>query len=206
MKILKLTALVAGVLAAMFVLGGLMLSRVWRVERTTIIVAPPEAIYPRLASFKRWTEWVSTGGELNPEVENTYSGPEQGAGATWSFKAPKQARRTLKITRAEPQAGVWLEETIEGDPSPTQGAITLAVESTGTRVTWTDEGTLAPVMGGYRRRLVEQVVGEQFQLALERLKKKVEQEVAAPAAEPAAGADAGEVQSADAGSPADGGP
>src|SRR4051794_21865841 len=137
MRIVKLIGLFVGVLVALFVLGGLMLPRVWRVERTTIINAPPEAIYPRVASFKRWQDWALHS-EADPNVENTYSGPEEGPGATWSWKGPKMGQGTMTITRAEPKAGIWVDEKIEGDNSNAHGSLTFEAESTGTRVTWLD--------------------------------------------------------------------
>ena len=204
MRILKLVAITVGVLIGLFVVGGLMLPHEWHVERTTVISAPPQAIYRRVANLKRWPEWTQGKGvELNPEVKNVYSGPDEGVGAAWEWQAPKRPAQSMIVTRAEPERGVWFDEKIEGELK-SHSAITFSPEESGTRVIWMNEGTLPLIRGGYQRRAVEQLLSEQFQGALERLKKVTEEDVqAAPGAGAAQGTDAG--QGVDGGNGAEGG-
>ena len=63
-----------------------MATSTFRVERSTTIDAPPEAVYPHLADFHRWTSWSPWEG-LDPDMSRTYSGPDAGVGAVYAGPA-----------------------------------------------------------------------------------------------------------------------
>ena len=55
------------------------------------------------------------------------------------------------------------------------GRIAFAADGSGTRVTWTDDGTL-PIMGGYFRGFIEKMLSKNFEKGLEGLKALVERQ------------------------------
>jgi Polyketide cyclase / dehydrase and lipid transport len=173
-KALKLAALGLLGVVVLLVLVGLFLPRQWRVERAIVIQAQPARIHPLLANLRRWQDWAAWNKEMDPEVKYEFAGPEEGAGASWSWQGPKMGRGRMVVTRAEADKGLWVDEAIESDEINAQGALTYAPEGTGTRVTWTDTGTLPPVIGGYFVGQINDMLGGHFQVGLERLKALAE--------------------------------
>ena len=56
----------------------------WKVERSIVINAAPEKIYPLIASFNTgWPKWSAFDAAF-PDLAYTASGPEEGVGATRS--------------------------------------------------------------------------------------------------------------------------
>jgi hypothetical protein len=162
------------VLAASFVVVGLLLPRTWHVERSVVIAAPPERIHPFVSTLKRWQEWSVWTKEMDPQVRHGYSGPEEGAGAEWSWLGPKMGRGHLKIADSSPAIGVLIDEAIESDEINAHARFVYAPDGGGTKVTWTDEGRLPPVLGGYFRGSIETMLGGHFETGLQKLKRLVE--------------------------------
>ena len=57
----------------------------FRVERTVVIKAPPEKIYPLINDFRQWTHW-SPWEKIDPDLKRTYRGNESGKGAIYEWK------------------------------------------------------------------------------------------------------------------------
>ncbi|MCA8915120.1 MAG: SRPBCC family protein [Planctomycetes bacterium] len=154
---------------------GLFLPDHWEAESVQIIDAPAEQLLPRIASFKEWENWATFEmRKADPSLDVTYSGPESGAGATFSWTGERMGNGRLTITKVEEQT-VWYESAIQSDNVNGQGWIKLEHTSEGTRVTWHDEGKLPAVYGGYFAAMVEQNLKTQFSAALAKLKEVSEQ-------------------------------
>lgn len=153
---------------------GLWLPRGWRVEREVLIDAPPERVYALLFDLKRWQEWSVWTRAMDPLLRNTYEGPQEGVGAKWLWLGPQMGRGRLVITAADPAKGLELEQAIESDTVNSHASLRFTVEGGKTRVTWTDEGTLPPLVGGLFRGTVEQKLSVHLATSLERLKSLLE--------------------------------
>ena len=76
----------------------------FRVERSTVIPAPAEAIYPLVENFHEWTKW-SPWESIDPTMERSYHGPATGVGAKYAWKGKgKAGAGTMEITDATPAA------------------------------------------------------------------------------------------------------
>jgi hypothetical protein len=183
-----LKKLALGLVAALVLLVavGLALPRRWRVERSVLIAAPSAIIHPFLSELRRWQEWAPWNKELDPAVRNTFEGPEEGVGAKWSWLGPKMGRGRMVIVAADPAVGLTIDEAIESDEINARTVFTYTPVGDATRVTWTDEGTLPPVMGAYFRGMVEDLLGEHFERGLGRLKELAEARAAAARPPPSA--------------------
>jgi hypothetical protein len=117
-------------------------------------------------------------------VRFTYEGPESGVGARWSWLGPKMGNGRSEITFADPRRGIRVDEAIESAQVNAHGAILLEDTGAGTRVTWTDDGTLPPILGGFFRAMVNERLTHNFEAGLARLKAVVE--ALPPAPPPAA--------------------
>ena len=58
MKVLKWLLIVVLALAAILVVGGMLMSPRFTVSRGVVIDAPPEKIFPLLADPREWTRWT----------------------------------------------------------------------------------------------------------------------------------------------------
>lgn len=186
--------LVAAVGLALLV--GLALPRRWSVERSVLIDAPPALIHPFLFDLRRWQEWSVWTRELDPQVRHTFEGPPDGVGARWLWLGPAMGRGQLEIVQSDPMIGVELDEAIESEVVNAHASIRYTPEGAGTRLTWSDQGTLPPVVGGFFKGLVEAQLGQSLTTGLTRLKALVEAlprpvEILEPGAAPEA-ADAGQ--------------
>lgn len=190
MKLLRKIALALLALVALFVVVGLVLPRRWHVERSVVIHAPPEQIFPLIASPMKWQEWSVWTRAMDPLVKYSYAGVDEGAGAEWSWIGPKMGRGKMRIVASDPKTGVQIDEAIESEQVNAHASFSFSPDGAGTRVVWLDEGTLPPVMGGYFRGMIEKMLGENFEAGLRKLKGVVEAQppmavpVVPPPAEP----------------------
>jgi hypothetical protein len=164
-------ALVAVVLIALAV--GLALPREWKVERQVLIHGPAGRIHPLLIDLRRWQDWSVWTHAMDPALRNTYEGPRDGVGAKWLWLGPKMGRGRIEIAAFDP-GRLDLDEAIESDVVNAHASITFTAEGEETRVTWRDEGTLPPVVGGFFRSTVEAGLNENFSASLLKLKSIVE--------------------------------
>lgn len=157
-----------------FAVGG-MLSPKWMVERSLMINAPAEKIYPYLANLKTgWPQWSAFDFE-DPAIQYTYSGSDEGVGAERSWISKKMGDGSQKITKADPKNGIEFELTMKGNPIPIQGRITLATLSNGTLVTWHDEGDMGEnILFRYLAKFMDKFMGKAFEKSLQTLKEKTE--------------------------------
>lgn len=171
---LKRVAQLLLVLVSVLGVVGLLLPRQWHVERSIRIDAPPERVLPFVANLKRWQDWAVWTKAMDPKVVNTWGGPDEGPGARWQWLGPVMGRGAMTVTAAD-LTGVSIDEAIEADQVNARGRLAFTPDGQGTRVTWTDDGTL-PVMGGYFRGMIEQMLGTNFEKGLEGLKALVERQ------------------------------
>lgn len=140
-KWLKRLGAVVVVLALVLVVGGWMLPSTFSVSRSVVIAAPADAVYARVASPKAWPQW-SVWNKRDPAMKITYTGPESGTGAGWSWVSASQGNGSMKMTAAEPGRRVAFELLFEDFGTASQGEITFAPEGGGTKVTWTMNGDM----------------------------------------------------------------
>lgn len=130
--LIGLAVLVVGVVTA-----ALLKSPDFRVERSLVIAAPAEKIFPWFDNHKKFNEW-NPWMKMDPEARNTYTGPESGVGAVASWEGKKVGKGSATITESRPNERIvermdWLE--------PMEGVSTVEFafkpEGEGrTKVTW----------------------------------------------------------------------
>ena len=191
MKVVGRIALgLLGLLVVVAVIGAL-LPRQWHVEARVTVHAPPDRIHPFLDDLRRWQEWAVWTKAMDPKVVNTYAGPDTGVGARWAWSGPTMGKGRMEIVASDPAKGLAVEEAIEADQVNARATFRYAVAGEDTTVTWVDEGTLPPIVGGYFRGMIEQLLTENFTKGLARLKSVVEALPPPPPPAPPAMEDAG---------------
>ncbi|MCC7442622.1 MAG: SRPBCC family protein [Bdellovibrionales bacterium] len=173
MKFLKGLGLAFGVLAVLFVIVGVALPRQWVAGAAVTVRAPAQRIYSRVGDFRKWEEWLVVKTD-DPERVVEFSESASGVGAWYKWSGPKSGRGQIWILKADPSRGIEYETAIESDERNGSGAILYTPTEGGFNITWTDTGTLPPIIGGYFKGTVNLALSEHFQKGLERMKAELE--------------------------------
>jgi len=113
----------------------------FHIERTATVAAPPEIVYARLDNFHSWPEW-SPWEKLDPNLKRSYSGPDSGPGASYSWVGnDKVGEGRMTILEATPASKVAMKlEFIKPFQATDTATFTLVPEGTSTKVTWSMDG------------------------------------------------------------------
>ena len=188
MKILKWIGIVAAVLIVLFVVVGLCLPGRYHVERSVVIDAQPEDIFPSINTLKEWPKWSAWTVEKYPDLKITYAGPESGVGAIDEFEGKSVGGHgKFEITKSDPPKGIEYSLDFDHGTYVSTGSFILEPTSGGTKVTWTIEGDLgfSPI-SRYFGLCMDGMMGPDFETGLANLKRKVEAEAKAAAEKSAA--------------------
>lgn len=175
MKIVQgIIAAVAG-LIVLFVVIGLLLPREATAERSTVIDAPPEAVFLVVNDISRFNEW-SPWADVDPTARYDFSGPASGVGARmeWTSDEPSAGTGAMEITESVPHERV--RKLLDfGDMGQATTEYRLEPADGGTRITWsihTDFGN-NPVARWYGL-FFDAMIGPDYEEGLENLKNLVE--------------------------------
>lgn len=148
----------------------------FRIERSIMIKAPADRIYPFIDDFRQWRAW-SPFEELDPALRRTYGGAERGVGATYAWDGSgKAGAGRMAIAEAEPARRVLIDlDFIKPFEAHNKAEFTIAPEGDGSRVTWAMYGPnplVAKVMQLFVS--VDSMVGGDFERGLASLKALAE--------------------------------
>jgi uncharacterized protein YndB with AHSA1/START domain len=144
----------------------------FRVQRTAVIQAPPERIYPLIEDFHRWTEW-SPYEKLDPTMKRGFAGAESGRGAvyTWEGNGKAGAGR-MEITEAQAPTLIRIAlDFTRPFRANNQTSFTLTPRDGGTEAVWAMDGANAfvtKVMGIFMN--MDELIGKDFAVGLANLK------------------------------------
>ena len=175
MKILKAILIRVVVLIVILTVVGFFLPGTYRVERSVTIIASSSEIYPYLNSLKKWPEWTAWTVTKYPDMKVSFAGPESGVGAVYRWDGKSSGQGTLKLTQSSATNGVFFDLSFEHDKYLSKGSILMELSDDGVEVIWTNEGDLGrnPV-NRYFGLFMDRMMGPDFQLGLENLKRKLE--------------------------------
>lgn len=174
MKVLKWLLVVVALLGAVFVGGGLLMPSNFHVQRSVEVVAPPERVYALIETPRAWTTWT-VWNQRDPAMKVTYSGPESGVGAAWSWNSETQGNGAMAFTAAEPGQLIAYTLTFPDWDSTSSGELRLAPAGNGTRVTWTMDGDMGDsLVGRWMGPFMDRMVGPDFEAGLANLKARAE--------------------------------
>ncbi len=85
MKVLKIVGVIVLLLAIVY----FMLPSSTHVERSTVINAQPDVIFVQMNSMRKFNVW-SPWADLDPDMEVTFEGAEEGVGSKMNRESEKQ--------------------------------------------------------------------------------------------------------------------
>jgi dienelactone hydrolase/uncharacterized protein YndB with AHSA1/START domain len=177
-KFLTIFAIVIVIL----VLGSFLLPAQTRVERSIIIEAPSETVYPYVANFSEFNKW-SPWAKRDPQTEYRFEGPATGVGAKmhWNSQDPQVGSGSQEIIAAEPPSRVQVALQFGEDMGPATASYILEPQpEASTKVTWSfdaDHGhnPLSRIFG----LMMDGWVGPDYEQGLDNLKQLVESQAVA---------------------------
>ena len=153
---------------------GLSRPKDFRVERSTVIAAPPEVVYGAIADYRRWEQW-SPWEDRDPNMKRTYAGPDSGVGASYEWDGDKNVGHgRQEIVDATPYAHIEMRlDFFRPFKGTNKVEFTLASKGSGTEVRWIMSGPLHFIVRilGFN---MDKMVGEDFAAGLASLKTLLE--------------------------------
>jgi len=148
----------------------------FRLQRSTVINAPPEQIFPYVNDFKNWLAW-SPYEKIDPNLRRTYGGAAQGHGAVYEWDGNNQAGQgRMEIIRSCPPSQVVIKlDFVKPFEAHNTAEFSLAGTGSTTTVTWAMYGPqpyMAKLMNVFG--MTERMVGPQFETGLADLKRVME--------------------------------
>ena len=175
MKALKTVILTVLSIPVLILSVSLFLPSSYRVERSLEMRAKPDAIFAQVSGLKNWTNWTAWTVAKHPDMEVSFSGPESGVGATYTWDGKSTGHGVLKLTRAEPDKGIGYDLAFDHGKYVSKGAIEYSPVGDGVRVTWSNEGELGwnPISRIFGL-LMDRMMGPDFEEGLRNLKQRLE--------------------------------
>jgi len=172
MKALKIIGIILLILVALFLVVALFLPSKTYMEESIVINKPASLVFKQVNNFKNWGPW-SPFQAADPEMVNTYEGPEQGMDATMRWTSKKNGDGYMTIIESVPYEKVI--STIDfGMPGATN-IFLLKEENGATKVTWgVNIPKLAYPMERYIGLLMPKMMGIMFNQGLVKMKEIVE--------------------------------
>lgn len=142
----------------------------FRWQRSTTIAAPPQAIHPLIADFRRWADW-SPYEKLDAEMKKTYGGAASGVGATYAWEGKKAGSGRMEIRESTPSRILIQLDFSRPFEAHNTAEFTLEPRGGSTHVTWAMYGPspfVSKVMGVVMN--LEKMMGKDFETGLASLK------------------------------------
>ena len=173
-KVLKWAMIVLIGLIALLWVGGYALSPEFRAVRSATVNAPADRVYALIADPREWKRW-SVWNQRDPAMVINYSGPPSGAGAAWEWKSQTEGDGKMTFSAAEPGRRLAYQLYFPDFGTTSSGALELAPDGHGTRVTWTMDGNMGnnPLFR-WLALFGDRMVGPDFEAGLANLKAVAE--------------------------------
>lgn len=111
------------------------------VERSAVVRADAATVHALIDDFHQWVKWSPYEG-VDPDLKRTYTGPDAGVGASYSWSGNRKAGAgTMTITESIPEERIVLDlEFTKPFKNRNVTAFLLEPVADGTRVTWRMSG------------------------------------------------------------------
>ena len=148
----------------------------FRVERSATIAAPAGRVFPLVDNLRKWHSW-SPWVKLDPAVKESFEGPVQGVGASFSWAGNNSVGEgKMTITESRPSRLIRMKlEFLKPMKAVSTAEFTFINEGVGTVVTWSmsgENGFIGKAM--HLTGVCDRMVGGQFEKGLASMKTLAE--------------------------------
>jgi carbon monoxide dehydrogenase subunit G len=142
------------------------------VQRSATVKAPPEAIFPLISDFHRWSSW-SPYEKRDPAMKRTYGGAAQGKGAVYEWQGNNEVGQgRMEITDTSDPSRITIKlDFIKPFEGHNMAEFALVPQGGTTNVTWSMDGP-SPYIGKLIGVFVnmDRMIGNDFETGLANLK------------------------------------
>lgn len=178
---LKLFIIGAMIVVAVILIYAATRPNAFRIERSALMNATPDAIFAQLNNFHAWEAW-SPWEKLDPAVKRTYSGADAGVGAKYAWVGNRElGAGNMEIITSAPNTSLIIRiEFLVPFKAVNTIEFTLIREGNATKVTEAMYGPspfISKLMGLVFN--MDKIVGSKFEDGLAAIKAIVEADAAA---------------------------
>ena len=154
----------------------------YSVERSITVNAPAHLVHGLINDFHTWTTW-SPWEDLDPALQRTYSGPDQGVGAHYAWSGNRKAGQgAMEITGSTPEGIDIRIDFLKPIKATNQTRFNIASSGNGTQIRWVMTGEQKGLMALLGKVYsMDRMIGPDFEKGLTRLKAVAEGTDGAPA-------------------------
>ena len=149
----------------------------FRVERSIVIAAPAEKIFPHINDFHQWQAW-SPYETLDPAMKRSFSGADSGVGTVYAWEGNSAVGAgSMQILESTPSSAIKIKlDFLKPMEAQDTADFTLAAQGKDTTVTWAMSGQ-APYLMKVMSVFVDcdKMIGKDFEAGLAKLKTLSEQ-------------------------------
>ena len=148
----------------------------FRVERTAVVNAPADKVFPLIADFHQWLNWSPWEGR-DPALKRSYSGAERGKGAVYAWDGNKNvgSGRMEILEATSPSTVVIQLDFLKPFEAHNTAEFTMLPQGGATSVIWVMQGPapfLSKVMQVFMN--MDRMIGRDFEAGLANLKTMTE--------------------------------
>jgi uncharacterized protein YndB with AHSA1/START domain len=148
----------------------------FRFERSIVVNAPPEKIFPLINDFRSWTQW-SPWEKKDPALKRTYSGAATGKGSVYEWEGDKNVGKgRMEIAESSPPSKIVIGlHFISPFEANNTAEFTLTPSGNATTVNWAMYGPnlfMGKVMSTFMS--MDKMVGKDFEAGLANMKAAAE--------------------------------
>lgn len=157
---------------AILIVGmGALMPRQWSARSVATVNAQPRAILEAIGDLRTWPNWAARP-DLDPSVTYDYAGSPGEVGAVQRYTGKKFGHGHLEITSIS-ERSIALR-SYSGERLHSELELRVANASGVSEVTWSESGTLPPIIGAFLRDSMQSGVSAHHEVALGKLKHLVE--------------------------------
>ncbi|MBA5866861.1 MAG: polyketide cyclase [Nitrospira sp. CR1.3] len=173
---LKIVAIVIVGLIATVLIYAATKPDTFRIQRSSMINAPPEKVFGLIDDFKNWASW-SPWEQKDLAMKKTHSGAPQGKGAVLEWDGNKDVGTgRMEVLESTPASKILVKlDFLKPFEAHNQAEFTLASSAGSTQITWAMYGPqpyMMKVMGLFCS--MDKMVGKDFEAGLASLKALAE--------------------------------
>ena len=173
---LVIIALVLAIIIAVVLIQAAAKPDTFRVQRTAVVNAPAERLFPLISDFQQWLNWSPWEGR-DPALKRTYSGAERGKGAVYAWDGNKNVGTgRMEILEATSPSKVVIKlDFIKPFEGHNTAEFTMLPQGGATNVTWVMHGP-APFLSKLMQVFMnmDRMIGKDFETGLANLKSLTE--------------------------------
>jgi effector-binding domain-containing protein len=174
MKIVKFIGIGLLGLVLLIVIAGLILPAKVETERSLLINASPEVLFEQVNVLPNWEKW-SPWKEMDPESKMTYSTPNAGVGAFYTWEGPETGKGKLTLTEVVPYSRISTQLEFDGQGNSTAAYLFEPQPDGQVKVRWTFNTDMGgnPFMRVFGV-VMKSMLNDQFERGLQKLKEVAE--------------------------------